>query len=123
MPVCHPSESAFEVGSTRFTPLAAPSSGSAEASVWQVELQPGDPGLPHSLTREEIIVVLNGLGEARLAGETEVVGPGAAIVIPAETEFSLAAIGSEPLRAIAFLPVGGQAVVYGGEPFTPPWAQ
>jgi hypothetical protein len=48
---------------------------------------------------------------------------GGAIVVPPHTPFSLAAAGSRPLVALAYLPVGGQAKLDGGEPFTPPWAQ
>jgi hypothetical protein len=43
--------------------------------------------------------------------------------VPARTPVSLAAAGGEPVVALAYLPVGGQALLDGGEPFTPPWAQ
>ena len=36
--------------------------------------------------------------------------------------FALAPVGAEPLRALCCLPVGAQARMPGGEPFTPPWA-
>jgi len=121
MPVCRAATS-HELGTTRFTPIVAPSTGSREASVWEVEIQPGSPAVPHSLTREEIVVVLAGRGAATLDGVEEHVEPGAAIVVPSGTAFSLVAVGGEPLRALAYLPVGGQAVLPGEPPFTPPWA-
>ena len=108
---------------TRFWQLAAPSTGSREASVWRVELPPGAEPVPHQLTREEILVVLHGTARASLDGSVEEVAAGGAIVVPAHTPFSLVAAGSEPLVALAYLPVGGQAKLDGGEPFTPPWAQ
>ena len=108
---------------TRFWQLAAPSTGSREASVWRVELSPGGEPVPHELTREEILVVLGGTARASLGGVVEEVAAGGAIVVPANTPFSLAAAGSEPLVALAYLPVGGQAKMDGVEPFTPPWAQ
>ena len=49
-----------DVAGTRFTPLAAPSSGSTEICVWRVELPPHADPVPHELTREEVLVVLSG---------------------------------------------------------------
>ena len=42
-----------ELGSARFTSLATPSRGTAETSVWTVEIAPGRPGALHRITREE----------------------------------------------------------------------
>ena len=48
-----------ELAGVRFTALASPSRGSAETSVWQVEVPVGaGPGTPHELTREEVLVVV-----------------------------------------------------------------
>ena len=84
---------------TRFWQLAAPSTGSKEASVWRVELPPGPQPVPHELTREEILVVLDGTARASLDGVVEEVGAGGAIVVPAPTALSHAARRSEPLDA------------------------
>ena len=48
---------------------------------------------------------------------------GDSIVVPAGAPFSLSNDGSGDLRLLCCLPVGGQARVGDGEPFTPPWAQ
>ena len=48
-----------ERGGARFTSLASPARGSAETSVWIVEIDPGTPATPHSVTREEVFVVLD----------------------------------------------------------------
>ena len=56
-----PTTSTHDLGAARFTSLAAtPSRGSTETSVWQVEIDPGAPVTPHSLTREEVFVVWAG---------------------------------------------------------------
>jgi quercetin dioxygenase-like cupin family protein len=104
-----------------FETLASPSLGSAETSVWRVRLEPGTPGLPHRLTREEIFVVLAGSATASLDGAPHPLSEGSTLVLPAGVELSLAT-GAEPLDAVVCLPVGGQGVVGEGEPFTPPWA-
>ncbi len=111
-----------ERGNARFTSLATPARGSAETSVWCVEISPGGPGTVHRLTREEVFVVLSGVAEVGLDGGNSLARPGDAIVVPPDTPFSLGAAGDEPLRAICVLPVGGQAQHGDGEPFTPPWA-
>ena len=118
-----PQAPTHEIPGARFTSLATPSRGSAETSVWTVEIAPGAPGTPHRLTREEVFVVLEGQAEVGLGGELSLAGPGDAIVVPGDTSFTLAAAGDEPLRALCILPVGGQAQHGDGEPFTPPWAR
>jgi mannose-6-phosphate isomerase-like protein (cupin superfamily) len=118
-----PSEPTHRLGGTRFTSLATPSRGSAETSVWIVEITPGTPGTPHRLTREEVFVVLAGRAELRLADEISYAGVGDAIVVPPGVPFALAAAGEEPLRAVCCLPVGGQGQLGEEAPFTPPWAQ
>ena len=108
---------------TRFTSLATPRRGTSETAVWEVEIAPGTPATPHSLTREEVFVVLAGTARVRVgdaaAGSA---GPGDAIVVPAGVELELANAADESLRLLCCLPVGGQAVV-GGTTFTPPWAE
>lgn len=112
-----------DVAGTRFTPLAAPSTGSTEVSVWRVEVPAGGDPVPHELTREEVLVVLSGTARASIDGEVTDAAAGCAIIVPPHTPFSLVAAGDEPLVALAYLPVGGQARMPGQEPFTPPWAQ
>jgi quercetin dioxygenase-like cupin family protein len=112
-----------EAGPHLFTSLATPSRGTCETSVWSVEMPPGEPGALHRITREEVFVVLRGSAEVCIDGEVAHASAGDAIVVPADTPFTIAAAGSEPLRALCILPVGGQARHEGGEPFTPPWAR
>jgi quercetin dioxygenase-like cupin family protein len=125
MPVIHaPKQPTHDLGPTRFTSLATPSKGSGEASVWRVEIEPGTPATPHSLTREEVFVVLQGTAIVRLGdGAAESAHSGDAVVVPADVRFEIAPLGDESLRMLCWLPVGGQARTDGGAVFTPPWAQ
>src|SRR3954452_10367134 len=78
-----PSGATHDIGTARFTSLATPSRGSRETSVWRVEIAPhapatpcvgrGEtpphpPATPHSLTREEIFVVLDGQAAVDIGG-------------------------------------------------------
>jgi len=118
----HEDAPTFELPHASFTGLAAPSRGATETSAWIVTLHPGAPGLPHQVTREEIFVCIEGQGLAVLGGETHELSPGSALVVPAGTLFALSNPGVQAFRAVAMLPVGGQACLEGQEPFTPPWA-
>lgn len=118
-----PAAPTHEVGGARFTSLATPSRGATDTCVWKVEILPGNPAVPHSLTREEVFVVLEGTASVRLAGDASQARAGDAIVVPAGVDFELANASSEPLRLLCCLPVGGQARLADGAAFTPPWAE
>jgi mannose-6-phosphate isomerase-like protein (cupin superfamily) len=118
-----PTEATHDIGTARFTSLATPSRGSQETSVWRVEIAPGTPATPHSLTREEVFVVLDGEAAVDLDGVRASAYPGDAIVVPAGVELGLANDGGTPLHLLCCMPVGGQGCFPGGEPFTPPWTQ
>jgi len=123
MPVLRSPESpTHAVGDNRFTALANPSNGARETSVWRVTVPAGSASPVHRLTREEVFVILSGRAAVTLDGE-HTVGPGDVIVVPPDVDFALAIPDDAPLEALCCLPVGGQAVLPGQPPFTPPWAQ
>jgi quercetin dioxygenase-like cupin family protein len=107
---------------TTFTGLAAPSRGSKENAVWRVTVEPGTPARVHQLTREEILIVTAGSATASLSGSIINVSTGDALIVPPFTDFSLANPYQAAFEAIAVLPVGGRAMIEGGEPFAPPWS-
>jgi mannose-6-phosphate isomerase-like protein (cupin superfamily) len=124
MPVIdRPAQPTHELPGARFISLATPSRGSSDTAVWEVRIAPGHPGTVHQLTREEVFVVLDGAGIARLDGADHAVAAGSVIVVPSRADFCLEADGADDLVALCCLPVGGQGVIGGGEPFTPPWAE
>jgi quercetin dioxygenase-like cupin family protein len=112
----------FAVPGVEFKGLAAPSRGAAESAVWIVTVLPGAPGVPHQLTREEVLVAFEGRARATLGGVEYELEAGSAFIVPALTGVAIANPFSEPFRAVAVLPVGGAAIVEGGT-FVPPWAQ
>jgi len=87
-----------------------------------VEIEPGTPATPHSLTREEVFVVLAGRANVRIGEASAVAEVGDAIVVPPETQFELSNADSKVLRLLCCLPVGGMAML-GDQSFTPPWAE
>ena len=113
----------FNLHGTEFTGLAAPSRGAAENAVWRVRVAAGHAkGVPHQLSREEILVALSGEAIAKIGNIEHNFKTGDAIIIPAFTDFSLGNPGDQPFEAIAIFPVGGRAITTGETPFIPPWA-
>ncbi|BAK34034.1 hypothetical protein MLP_10200 [Microlunatus phosphovorus NM-1] len=119
-----PSAPTHTLGGTTFTSLATPSRGSTtDNSLWRVQLAPGTTPTPHSLTREEIFLVLRGTADVTIDGVQETALTGSAIVVPSGVPFGLGNDGDEPVELLCCLPVGGQAQLGDGTLLTPPWAQ
>ncbi len=111
-----------ELPHARFRSLATPSRGSRETSIWRVELTASNgEAPPHSLTREEIFVVLSGTLRFVLDGASYETHEGDSFVVPPHTEVRVSCV-SERAEVLCCLPVGGQARIADGELFTPPWA-
>ena len=87
-----------------------------------MEIAPGTPPTPHSLTTEELFVVTAGRAQVLMDGVESTARPGDVIVVPPDTVFTLSNDGAEPLQLLCCLPVGGQARMADGSTFTPPWS-
>ena len=120
--IAHADAPVFEMHNARFLGLASPERGAQETAAWIVTLAPTSTGAPHQLTREEVFIALEGRAIAVIGDATHELTPESALIVPANTLFSLSNPGSVPFRAVAILPVGGQALISGGRAFTPPWA-
>lgn len=122
MPVISADEApVFEAGHATITGLASPSRGASDTAAWRVRLEPDQPSPIHSLDREELFIVLEGTVTAQFSGHEETARAGGALIVPANTAFSLVARGALA-EAVCVLPIGGQGRIGDGEPFTPPWA-
>jgi quercetin dioxygenase-like cupin family protein len=124
MPVIPASDAPVHVlPHAHFTSLVTPRRGARETSVWRVTLNAGAPATRHSLTREEIFVVLRGSARVAWEGESQLAAAGDAILVPAGVSFALCAEGRDGAELLCCLPVGGQAQLPDGRLFTPPWAE
>ena len=111
----------FEIPGLSVIGLAAPSRGAAETCVWRISIAPGTPATPHAIDREGIFVALSGAARVDVDGKEQVVAAGDALVVPAGQILALSNPNAEPFTALAVLPVGGRAVLPGGELACPPW--
>ena len=63
-----------------------------------------------------------GRATATIDGRAHEIAAGDALIVPADTDFAIGNPGDTPFQAVVAFPVGGQACLAGGQPFTPPWA-
>lgn len=115
-----PEAPVFELPGLKVTGLASPKRGSSETCVWKISVAAGAPGLPHSVSREEIFVGVSGRAKVLMDEQEHVLEAGDALIVPSGTRFSLTNPFSEPFEAIVTLPVGGHAITDEG-PLVPPW--
>src|SRR3954470_15557050 len=114
----------FDADGTSVVAYAAPSRGSSEVSLWQVELAPGSTSPRHHMNREEVFLGLYGQAIAEIYGPEHRLGAGDCLILSAGTDFTLHVPGRQPFRAVACMPLGAQAPMPPGDvTFVPPWGQ
>jgi quercetin dioxygenase-like cupin family protein len=93
--------------------LAAPSTGAAELSVWEVRMRAGQRGPVHTVDREQVWLVLAGRLRAQVAAAPSVADAGDALVVANAGDTLLVAAGAErqieaeaDLTAIVSSPAG-----------------
>ncbi len=78
--------------------LGAGQFGSQNLAVTWVEGEPGSEQAVHSHDgREQVYVIVQGLGAMRVGDEVEEVGPGTAVLVPPNTDHSIRNIGDGKL--------------------------
>lgn len=82
-------------------PVHAAAGAAASAAVY-FELDPGASVGVHTDTAEEVVLVLEGQGEARLADETSALRAGQLAVVPAGVPHDLRNTGDGVLRVLGF---------------------
>jgi quercetin dioxygenase-like cupin family protein len=132
MPIVHAADAVVhDLHGTRFTSYAAPSRGSQELCAWRLDVPPGTPGQPHTVTREEVLFVLAGTLHVSLSGHPETIDaapaepsrPGDAVVIPPGSTLRVANQGTEPASAWVTTNADLEAVLPDGTKLTPPWTR
>jgi mannose-6-phosphate isomerase-like protein (cupin superfamily) len=111
-----------ETPSAVMTTLASPTLGSAERSLWRVEVAPGAPqGPEHVFDVEQVWTFLTGGATIELDGQAHSVDAGDTVVMPAA---SVRRVTGDPVAgftAIVTAAAGAKASVSGGgEGATPP---
>ncbi len=123
MPVFKPSDAVlYETHGSRFFSYAAPSRGSDQLCAWRLDVPAGLGGVAHRPSREEILLVLDGVLHVTLDGDRTDARAGDVIVVPANTELRVDGGSTEASAWVTTTP-GLEAVTADGSRMAPPWAQ
>lgn len=113
---------AHEIHGVRFVSYAAPALGSEELCAWRSEVPAGVTGLPHTITREEVFLVLSGSPELSVDGETRSLEPGDAAIARPGSSIVLYNRTEEPATLWVTTSIGLEATMADGSRISPPWA-
>ncbi|MCX5213701.1 cupin domain-containing protein [Kitasatospora sp. NBC_00240] len=111
-----------EIHGARFTSYASTASGSTELCAWRLDVPAGSVGVPHTVGREEILLLLSGSLLITLDDEERKVLPGDTAIVPAGTVLKVDNPDDRPARAWVTTSTGLTATLPDGSVFTPPWA-
>ncbi|WP_086764713.1 cupin domain-containing protein [Streptomyces bobili] len=111
-----------EIHGARFVSYAAPRTGSMELAAWRGEVPPGTKAPAHTVSREEIFLVLVGELALTLDGRTERVGAGDTVIINAGSTLSVENPTDQTAITWVTTSVGLTAELADGTVLTPPWA-
>ncbi|MDX3532382.1 cupin domain-containing protein [Streptomyces sp. ID05-39B] len=111
-----------EIHGVRFVSYATPRTGSKELAAWRGEIPPGTKAAAHTVSREEIFLVLVGELALTLDGRTERVGAGDTVIINAGSTLSVENPTDHTAITWVTTSVGLTAELADGTVLTPPWA-
>jgi len=124
VPVIHPDQTAVhDLHGTSFTSYASPAHGSRELCAWHIEIPGQTTGVPHHVSREEVLYVLSGTIRATIDDHTEDASAGDVILVPAGARFGADNRTDEPVTAWVTTSVGLAAVLPDGSWISPPWTR
>ena len=124
MPVIRAAESVVhQMHGTSFTSYASPTRGSRELCAWHIEIPGGTEGVPHHVSREEVLYILGGTLRVTVDGETADAAPGDVVLVPAGAEFGASNQADGPATAWVTTTVGFAGVLPDGSWFSPPWTR
>jgi len=124
MPVISAAQSVVhQMHGTSFTSYASPARGSRELCAWRVEIPGRTDGVPHHVSREEVLYVLSGTLRVTVDGDAADAAAGDVVLVPAGAQF--AASNQTDVLATAWVTttVGFAGVLPDGSWFTPPWTR
>jgi quercetin dioxygenase-like cupin family protein len=114
----------YDMHGVRFVAYVNPGRGSKELCAWRTELPAGaDEGQPHTITREEVFLVLEGRVRVTIDGESDILAVGDAAVAPAGSSLRLDNAGDDKAACWVTTSVGIEAELPDGSHIVPPWAQ
>ncbi|MGJ5829188.1 cupin domain-containing protein [Streptomyces ossamyceticus] len=123
MPVVRSSDAvAHEIHGARFVSYATPRTGSRELAAWRGEIPAGTKAPAHTVTKEEILHLLDGELLVTLDGRTERVGAGDTLIINAGATLTVENPTAQTAVTWVTTSLGLEAELADGTRIVPPWA-
>jgi quercetin dioxygenase-like cupin family protein len=124
VPVIHADQAAVHtMHGTSFTAYASPDRGSQELCAWRIEIPAHSKGVPHHVSREEVLYVLSGTIQASVDDRAEQAAAGDVILVPAGSVFGVDNLADKPATAWVTTSVGFRGILPDGTWIVPPWTQ
>ncbi|CAM5527379.1 cupin domain-containing protein [Streptomyces pharetrae] len=124
MPVIRPADAlVHELHGARFVSHASPRTGSRELCAWRGEIPAGTVAPVHTVSREEILHLLDGELRVTLDGRTAHLTPGDTVIVTAGTAFGVENPGERTAVTWVTTSVGLEAELADGTRISPPWAR
>jgi quercetin dioxygenase-like cupin family protein len=123
MPVIRSGEATVhELHGVRFVSYANPATGSRELAAWRGEIPARTPGQAHTVTREEILHVLDGALRFTIDGEVHDLTAGDVLVVHAGSTLRVDNVSDALAHIWTTTTLGLEAVMADGTRIRPPWA-
>ncbi|MDA2805659.1 cupin domain-containing protein [Nocardiopsis suaedae] len=123
MPLIRPGDArVHRLHGAEFTGFANSATGAAELRAWQLDVPGGTEGAEHTVTREEVFLILDGEPALTIDGRAERLAPGDVALVPALSRIRLDNPGDAPARMWVTASAGLAAVMADGSLIRPPWA-
>ncbi|MFI5936551.1 cupin domain-containing protein [Actinoplanes sp. NPDC051494] len=90
---------------------------------WRLEVEAGVAGVPHRVSKEEVLLGLTGELTATIDGRAERLRAGDVVLVPAGSTFGIDNSSGGPASAWVTTSVGLTATLDSGEAISPPWVR
>lgn len=112
----------FETPNAKMRTYASAALTGSEVAVWSVEMAAGASGPLHTVSNEQVIVVIDGRLSVTVDGVPRELGRGDSAIVPAGAERRIANDGHAPAVSVVSSLPGPTATVPGKEAVPIPWA-
>jgi quercetin dioxygenase-like cupin family protein len=124
MPVIRSTEgTVHDVHGATFTAYANSRTGASELCAWSTRIPAGQPGVPHRVSKEELLLVTAGTPRFTVDGAAVDANSGDVIVVPADSVLTVEGAADQDSTMWVTTTRGLTAKLPDGSDFAPPWAQ
>lgn len=124
MPVIRSDEGTkHDVHGATFIAYANSQTGASELCAWSTQIPAGQKGVPHRVSKEELLLVTSGAPIFTVDDATVEARPGDVVVVPAESMLTVEGNPDQDSTMWVTTSRGLTAKLPDGSDFAPPWAQ